>query len=192
MGMIMINKEQHNKYMRDYRKRKKEEDPEYLNRVYKQMKKWRENNPDKWKRIQQNYYERNKDKIKLRLKKWREQNREKIRQRQHNYYQKNKEEIDERRRKGDKKRRMKTRIKVLSHYGNKCACCGETETKFLTIDHIKGGGYKHRKKIRVPFYYWLIKNDFPEGFQVLCMNCNFAKGMHGECPHETKNKIPKT
>ena len=32
--------------------------------------------------------------------------------------------------------------------------------------------------------YWLEKNNFPSGFQILCWNCNFAKGSLGKCPHE--------
>ena len=31
---------------------------------------------------------------------------------------------------------------------------------------------------------WMIKNNFPKGFQVLCHNCNLAKGFYGKCPHE--------
>ena len=30
-------------------------------------------------------------------------------------------------------------------------------------------------------YRWLIRKNFPSGYQILCMNCNFAKG---KCSHE--------
>jgi hypothetical protein len=36
---------------------------------------------------------------------------------------------------------------------------------------------------------WIIDNNFPEYFQVLCHNCNFAKGIkrnNHTCPHEMK------
>ena len=53
-------------------------------------------------------------------------------------------------------------------------------------------GAKHRKEIGHGgslMYSWLIKNNFPPGFQLLCMNCNFAKGIHGGiCPH-TKDQF---
>ena len=46
----------------------------------------------------------------------------------------------------------------------------------LTIDHIKGGGTKHRKKIKgEKITVWLKKNNFPKGFQTLCFNCNWKK-----------------
>lgn len=82
---------------------------------------------------------------------------------------------------------------IFEHYGGnppKCACCGETTLEFLTIDHVNGGGNKHRKEIGGGgnFYRWLVKNDFPEGFQVLCMNCNWAKGKYGECPHQKQQQ----
>jgi hypothetical protein len=31
-------------------------------------------------------------------------------------------------------------MEMLSAYGGKCVCCGESEYKFLAIDHINGGG----------------------------------------------------
>lgn len=51
------------------------------------------------------------------------------------------------------------------------------------IDHINGGGTKHRKQIGSHIYNWIKNNEFPEGFQVLCFNCNLAKGFYGVCPH---------
>lgn len=78
---------------------------------------------------------------------------------------------------------------VLVHYGGdppKCVCCGETYLEFLSIDHINGGGRKHLKQIGCygqGFYAWLIKNNFPEGYRVLCINCNFSLGHYGYCPH---------
>lgn len=83
-----------------------------------------------------------------------------------------------------KKRKERRRI-CIEHYGGKCACCGEITDEFLSIDHINGDGHKHRKQInRASVYYWLIKNDFPEGFRILCHNCNQAMGIYGYCPHQ--------
>lgn len=75
-----------------------------------------------------------------------------------------------------------------------CACCGERIFEFLTLDHISGGGRKHREEVGkgLKFYSWLIKNDFPEGFRVLCYNCNCAMGHHGGvCPHELERLVKK-
>lgn len=75
---------------------------------------------------------------------------------------------------------------VLNHYGNKCACCGEYRIEFLTIDHINGGGNKHRKEIGrggSSLYKWLEYHNFPEGYRVLCFNCNCSIGCFGYCPH---------
>lgn len=77
----------------------------------------------------------------------------------------------------------RARLKAITHYGGKCICCGETEIKFLSIDHIDGGGGKHRKIIGTNSSMWVIRNNFPSGFQILCHNCNMAKGIYGECPH---------
>lgn len=78
---------------------------------------------------------------------------------------------------------------ALEHYGGippKCKCCGESIIEFLSFDHINGGGSRHRKTKKFGnIYKWLILNNFPDGFQVLCHNCNQAKGFYGKCPHAT-------
>jgi hypothetical protein len=81
------------------------------------------------------------------------------------------------------------RLQVYEAYGGSiCACCGETELAFLSIDHIDGGVGKHRQEIggtAATLIRWLIKNNFPAGFQVLCFNCNRGKHINGGiCPHQ--------
>lgn len=90
----------------------------------------------------------------------------------------------------DKTRRDENREAVLEHYGEKCVCCGETESCFLAIDHTEGDGNTHRKEIKKygsGFFKWLVDNNFPEGFQILCHNCNMGKHLNGGvCPHQSK------
>ena len=82
------------------------------------------------------------------------------------------------------------RAEAIEAYGGACKCCGESEPAFLTIDHIDGGGNAHRRTLTADgsiagssnFYRWLKNQGWPEGFQLLCHNCNFAKS-HGGCPH---------
>ena len=103
------------------------------------------------------------------------------------------------------------RLKVLQHYSTRlsksdipcCNCCGEhLHIDFLAIDHIAGRrqmdsepelvklGYSSKLKNNA-LIKWLIEYDYPEGFQILCHNCNQAKGMpknNNICPHETIRK----
>lgn len=77
-----------------------------------------------------------------------------------------------------KKKVSKIKLLVISNYSSGKICCKRckfSEIKGLQIDHIKGGGHKHIKSINKEFYSWLIENNFPEGFQVLCANCNWIK-----------------
>ncbi len=76
------------------------------------------------------------------------------------------------------------KTKILMHYANPqgtpiCNNCGEQDVDVLCIDHIEGGGQKQREEFNVGlgsvFYKWLIRNDYPEGYQVLCWNCNHRK-----------------
>lgn len=78
--------------------------------------------------------------------------------------------------------RQRRRTKVLAAYGSACACCSESSVPFLTIDHINGGGTAHVRMVG-DLYAWLIRNQFPAGFRVLCFNCNMAVGARGYCPH---------
>ena len=74
---------------------------------------------------------------------------------------------------------------VFAHYGTSCACCGATER--LSIDHVGGDGGAHRQELfgrshggGKGFWQWLIRHDFPQGYQTLCLPCNQSKG-RSEC-----------
>ena len=101
------------------------------------------------------------------------------------------------------------RLKVLLAYSKRhsnsdipcCRCCGiNSHIDFLAIDHVLGKkqmdsipellkiGYSSELKYK-KLINWIIEHDFPEGFQILCQNCNFAKGMkknNNECPMKDK------
>jgi hypothetical protein len=90
-----------------------------------------------------------------------------------------------------KAERDKVRLEILAAYGGKCTCCGETDQRFLVIDHINGGGNKQRHSLNLRgagYYSWMKRNNYPQDLQVLCHNCNCAKAFYGECPHETERK----
>jgi hypothetical protein len=109
--------------------------------------------------------------------------REKKRQRAKQQWEENPEACREARR----KEYAKLRAEVLAAYGGKCTCCGESHPNFLAIDHVNGGGNRHRKEIGGGghvMWRWLRKSGYPEGFQILCHNCNQAKGFYGACPHQ--------
>ena len=79
----------------------------------------------------------------------------------------------------------------LHAYGFVCACCGESERVFLTIDHIHNDGRTVRKRIG-PQVNAILTDLRQRGWprnevRVLCFNCN--SGHHrngGECPHEAR------
>lgn len=96
----------------------------------------------------------------------------------------------------------RAKMACLKHYSIgviKCACCGEAEPAFLTINHVNGLQSEDRlqSKRRVTangnltpnrrrsgssMYRWLRARGFPSGYNVLCMNCNMAES-RGGCPH---------
>lgn len=90
----------------------------------------------------------------------------------------------------------RNKLKVIRYYSNgtfECECCHEKRLEFLTVDHVDGSGAEARKND--PGQYricrWVLKNKFPPGFRILCMNCNFSIGVWGYCPHSSESKFTK-
>jgi hypothetical protein len=75
----------------------------------------------------------------------------------------------------------KLREEAFDHYGKRCVCCGESDVRFLTMDHVDGRGKGERYKKNL--YQMLRNKGYPKGFQTMCWNCNCAKGIYGACPH---------
>ena len=75
---------------------------------------------------------------------------------------------------------MRTKIKTFNLYGGcKCKHCGNIDLRVLCLDHINGGGMKHRNDLAdsssYGVYKWACEYINKEMFQVLCMNCNTIK-----------------
>jgi hypothetical protein len=140
---------------------------------------------------QKKYYQKNKEKIKKYARNWRVENKEKLKR----YFRERYITHQEERRKSareyaathrkercetERQYNRKNRAIVINHYGGRCVFCGNTNLNHLTIDHINNDGAKHRKTVRGSrIYVWLIKNNFPSGFQVLCWNHNAEKQYYG-------------
>lgn len=83
--------------------------------------------------------------------------------------------------------RAALRDRVFAHYGQVCACPGCGAAEDLTIDHVEGDGRRQRQELfgrdneTTGMYRWLIENNFPAGFQVLCRGCNTSKGSGPAC-----------
>lgn len=92
---------------------------------------------------------------------------------------------------------------VFRAYGGSCACCGEAEFEFLTLEHINGDGHLHKKSLKgvsfeegqswwgngatalhLKVYLDLKRKGFPrEGYCLLCWNCHMATRYGKPCPH---------
>lgn len=102
--------------------------------------------------------------------------------------------IDAKRKRYAKQQTITTKANVINGYGKKCKCCGEENQLLLTIDHVNNGGTKIRNDTKifgVVFYRWLISNNFPSDYQLLCYNCNCSKGAYGQCYHELCKNMSK-
>jgi hypothetical protein len=109
---------------------------------------------------------------------YRQKNHDIILVKQREYHQENREQRNQ----STTKNSHTVKITVLAHYCNseriQCAHCSEARLGALNIDHINGGGKKHRKEFHqdgsgIKLYYWLMNHGYPLGFRVLCANCNW-------------------
>lgn len=84
------------------------------------------------------------------------------------------------------------RAALHAAYGGRCACCGEDEPAFLTLEH-KGGIVppEHRepsgRRMGATATYRKVREEgYPDKYELLCWNCNTARARHGSCPHERR------
>ncbi len=109
-----------------------------------------------------------------------DENRQKQRERKKIEYQQDKAKVYA----INYKSHCKLRKEVLAYYGGgqlACIQCGEQRLACLSIDHINGQGAIERntlpkyQRAGLAFYRYLRKKNLPEGYQTLCMNCQWIK-----------------
>lgn len=87
------------------------------------------------------------------------------------------------------------KLDVFTHYSKKvsdsdvpvCACCGYDDLRFLSLDHIYTRKHVSEKEKRLGgrmLWKYVKENGFPSMYQVMCYNCNIAKGTSQYCPHQ--------
>lgn len=84
--------------------------------------------------------------------------------------------------------RLRLKLDFLEMYGKICNCCGQSDPRFLTLDHINNDGGEHRKTLSDDVNAVLriaLKNHRPDLYQILCYNCNMGRAANkGICPHK--------
>jgi hypothetical protein len=80
-----------------------------------------------------------------------------------------------------KAQKLKQKVRALTHYSGgrpRCRTCSEDDVRFLCLGHRRDDGAEHRKTLGFrgnSIYLWVVRNGFPDMFDVLCHNCNFRK-----------------
>ena len=93
------------------------------------------------------------------------------------------------------KKNLDLKLEVFNHYAKEvtktdtviCACCGYSDFRFLSLDHIesrKNVPIEEKKLGGINLWRYLKEKGLPLGYQVLCHNCNIAKGDRKYCPHQ--------
>jgi len=102
--------------------------------------------PEKKRANDHAYREKNKEKLKLKSKEYYQKNRQVIIQKASSYAQKNATLIKE----YHKEYYAKIRLEVLARVdpAMKCVMCGCDDTRFLEVNHIKGGGRKEQQRFK--------------------------------------------
>lgn len=90
-----------------------------------------------------------------------------------------------------RKERAKLKLDFLEAFNYTCSCCGETDPRFLTLDHVNNDGNIHREKYNEQQILRLARKESysRDKYQCLCFNCNSGKSINGGiCPHKCVSK----
>jgi len=184
----MQNKEEKNAYQRKWNLENKEKKAKY-------GKTYRNKNREEKLEHRKDYYEENKEENR----EYYMNNKERIIENAGKRYIRNRENIlsFENKEKGREKR-IEIKEKVFNHYGHRCQWlnenCNIIDSDMLQVDHTNGGGNEHRREtglVGPRLYSWLIKNNFPEGFRLLCVNHNWKHKANMEKTEWENRKIKK-
>lgn len=90
----------------------------------------------------------------------------------------------EKHRSASSKSRLKLIMEGIKAMGSQCACCGETNSLFLTLDHVQNDGYKEPPQTHMRWLNAKRSNWDSTRYQLLCFNCNCGRARNGGiCPH---------
>ena len=124
----------------------------------------------------QQYYQEHKERYAQNAKRWFNEHPERTKEirKQHNIRHK------EQQLKWARAKRAKQRYECLLHYSEgslQCGRCGIADIDVLCLDHINNDGGLEKKcwGNGNAFYTNIYRLGFPEGYQVLCWNCNHKK-----------------
>ena len=84
------------------------------------------------------------------------------------------------------------KMEFVLAYGGCCSCCGEYRLELLTVEHIKNKGHKLIYDTTQLLMYKLKRLGWPEGYTVLCWNCNMSTSNGRPCVHSDKYENYKT
>ena len=137
--------------------------PKHQERINELSRQWHQRNRDKVRQKHARYYEQNQDRLRAQNNQWKRANRAHVAEYGREWG-------------------FSLKAEVLTHYGNgklACVSCGFADIRALSIDHINNDGAKHRREDKLiggrGIYRWLKEQGYPEGFQTLCMNCQWIK-----------------
>ena len=88
--------------------------------------------------------------------------------------------------------RIKSRIlkmEFIIAYGGYCQCCGEDKIELLTVEHIRNNGHNLIYDSNIIQLILILKvKGWPEGYTVLCYNCNLSSKGDRPCCHTEEYK----
>lgn len=83
--------------------------------------------------------------------------------------------------------RLGRTLRVFAIYGGSCNCCGESDSGFLSLEHLVAGGAREKttNHSNTPVYAKILRaltlGMIHPRYTVLCFNCNFARAHRGYC-----------
>lgn len=105
---------------------------------------------------------------------WYKKNKERLREYKRTNMQRYRESSPEKHAHQSREAKRRLRQKLLALYGPVCVCCGFTDARALTLDHVKNNGAAERAELGERGVYRRALTHKAD-YQILCMNCQFIK-----------------
>jgi len=122
-----------------------------------------------------------KEKRRIRYKRWYEANKDEIRKRKRRLMRKLRAENPEKYAAQSRAAKKRLKDKVFAMYGAACSCCGFSDMRALTLDHVLNNGAEERKELgERGVYNRAIERHRSNEYRILCMNCQFIKRVEAQ------------
>ena len=78
---------------------------------------------------------------------------------------------------------------MFEAYGGRCGCCGESVALFLHVERVRRDASDPPERDRSLLWRRLMREGWPDTYELTCANCSLGKAVQGTCPHRRTGMV---